>query len=235
MTIKIGVIVRARDEELRVRQFCESYKDADKILIADGGSIDRTKEFAGEFSNVEIRDYLERTQMLNGLWRNNDSNHVNFLIEWANEYKFDWILWDDMDCRPNYRACQDYRKILEDATQDFLTLKRLYLWGLDMHFPALAASGASIWGWRGTQDFWTIDVPPAYDFRVGDTKITNFGKQCNTLELDYPYCLLHFSWDDPERVKQKVNFYRRSGLIPNQVHPLRFAGRLESLPEFAHE
>jgi len=232
---KIIVIVRTRDEAPRIAQFCKAYEDADLIIVGDGGSLDNTKEIAEGFSNTLVLDFPGRTQMLNGLWRNNDSEHVNWLIERANEQEPGFILWDDCDCRPNYLACQDYRKILEEATQDFLTLKRLYLWGLNMHFPALAASGASIWGWRGTQDFWTIDVPPAYDFRVGNTKITNFGKQCNTLELDYPYCLLHFSWDDPERVKQKVNFYRRSGLIPNQVHPLRFGGKLEVLPEFAHE
>ena len=235
MTIKIGVIVRARDEEHRVRQFCESYRDADKILLADGGSVDKTKEFAREFSNVEIRDFLGRTPMLNGHWRNNDSDHVNFLIAWANECKFDWILWDDMDCRPNYLARQNYRKILEETSQDFLMIRRLYLWGLDMHFPMMAEPGASIWGWRSTQDFWTVDIPPAFDFRVGDTKVRDLAGQFKVKELEYPYCVLHFSWDDSERVKQKVKFYRESGLIPGQLHPLGFAGRLEVLPEFAHE
>jgi glycosyltransferase involved in cell wall biosynthesis len=235
MTIKIGVIVRARDEEHRVRQFCESYKDADKILLADGGSIDRTKELAKEFSNVEIRDFPGRTQMLNGLWRNNDSDHVNFLISWANECDFDWILWDDIDCVPNYLVRQDYRKILEETSQDFLMIRRLYLWGLDKHFPKMAEPGASIWGWRTTQDFWTINIPPAFDFRVGTVLVRDLAKQFKVKELEYPYCLLHFSWDDPERVKQKVKFYRESGLIPGQLHPLEFAGHLEPLPEFAHE
>ena len=235
MTIKIGVIVRARDEEHRVRQFCESYKDADRILLADGGSLDKTKEIAATFENVIIRDFPGRTPMLNDYWRNNDSDHVNFLIAWANECKFDWILWDDMDCLPNYLARQDYRKILEETTQDFITIRRLYLWGLDMHFPMMAEPGASIWGWRCTQDFWTIDVPPAYDFRVGATKVTNLDKQFNVLELEYPYCLLHYSWDDEALVKKKIQIYRESGLILGQLHPLEFAGRLEALPEFAHE
>ena len=235
MTIKIGVIVRARDEEHRVAKFCEAYAGADKILLADGGSIERTKEIARGFHNVEVRDYLGRTIMLNGHWRNNDSNHVNFLIAWAKEYDFDWILWDDMDCRPNYLAKQDYRKILEDTDSDFLTIRRLYLWGLDKHFPKMAEPGASIWGWRSTQDFWTINVPPAYDFRVGTTRVTDLAKQFSVLELEYPYCVLHYSWDDAEAVKEKVRVYRESGLIPGQLHPLEFAGRLESLPEFAYE
>ena len=235
MTTKIGVIVRARDEEHRVRQFCESYKDADKILIADGGSIDRTKEFAKEFSNVEVRDFPGRTQMRGDHWRNNDSDHVNWLIEWSKEHDFQFIIWDDMDCRPNYLLRQDYRKILEETPQDFLMVTRLYLWGTRMHFPEMAEPGASLWAWRGTQDFWTVDVPPAFTFRIGDVHVKDLAKQFNVETLEYPYCLLHYSWDDATRVKQKVKTYRESGLIPGQLHPLNFAGRLELLPEFAHE
>lgn len=235
MTTKIGVIVRSRDEEHRVVQFCAAYENADKILIADGGSVDRTKELAKEFANVEIRDFTGRTQMEKGYWRNNDSDHVNFLIAWANEYDFDFILWDDMDCRPNYLARQNYRRILEEMTEDFLLIRRLYLWGLDEHFPMMANAGASLWGWKGTVDFWTVDVPPAFTFRVGDVPIANLAKDCNVKILKYPYCLLHFSWDDSERVKEKIKIYRESGLIPKQLHPLSFAGPLAPLPEFAHE
>ena len=235
MTIKIGVIVRTRDESHRIAKFCKAYEDADIIIVGDGGSLDNTKEIAESFSNTLVLDFPGRTQMLNNHWRNNDSDHVNWLIERANEQNLDFVLWDDCDCRPNYMARQEYRKLLEETTQDFLTIRRLYLWGLDMHFPMMAAPGASIWGWRGTQDFWTVDVPPAYDFRVGATKVKNLVEQFKVLELPYPYCLLHYSWDDAEAVKKKVQIYRESGLIPGQLHPLEFAGYLEALPEFAHE
>jgi len=231
----ITVIVRARDEERRVAQFCESYKDATRILVADGGSLDKTKEIAATFPNVEIRDFLGRTQLCGDYWRNNDSDHANFLIAWANEYSPDWIIYDDMDCRPNYLTRQKYREILETTSQDFVLMRRLYLWGLGLHFPRMAAAGASLWAWRGSMDFWTIDVPPAYDFRVGDVKITDIKKQFKALELLYPHCLLHYSWDDSQAVEEKLKVYRESGLIPGQLHPLNFAGPLEILPEYAHE
>ena len=44
----IIVTVRARDEAHRIGQFCEAYKDADKILVADGGSEDDTSQKAPE-------------------------------------------------------------------------------------------------------------------------------------------------------------------------------------------
>ena len=34
---KIGVIVRTRDESHRIAKFCTAYKDADLIIVGDGG------------------------------------------------------------------------------------------------------------------------------------------------------------------------------------------------------
>ena len=242
MTIKLGVLVRTRDEEHRIRQFCESYKDADKILVADGGSVDRTIEYAKEFSNVEIRDFTERTIMKNGYWRNNDSDHVNFLIRWSKEYDFTFVILDDCDCRPNYLLKRDYRKIFEETDCDFVMAVRFYLWRTEFHFPHMCKPGSgninyepSLWAWRGNQDFWTVDVPPAFTFRIGNMPVKDLRKDAKTLEIFPPYALIHFSWDDSDRVNQKVKVYRESGLIPGQLHPLKFAGPLELLPEFIHE
>jgi len=94
---------------------------------------------------------------------------------------------------------------------------------------------ASLWAWRGSQDFWTVDLPPAFNFRIGELTVKDLRNDASTLELFPPYCLLHYSWDDPRRVDNKVRIYRESGLIPGQRHPLDFGGPLEPLPEFAHE
>lgn len=242
MSTKICVVVRVRDEENRIAQFCEAYKDADMILVGDGGSVDRTKEIAGTFKNAIIRDYLGRQQMKKGYWRNNDSDHANFMFQWAREYKPDWIIYDDCDCRPNYLLKNRYRMILEILKKDVVLVTRLYLWGTKQHFPFLAKPATahinyepSLWAWRGDLDLWTINTPPAYFFKVGGRMIQDFRTDLNAFDLMPPYCLLHYSWDDPVRTAQKINVYRESGLIPGQNHPLDFGGPLEDLPEFAHE
>lgn len=240
--MKIVVTVRTRDEERRIAQFCESYADADLILVADGGSVDRTKEIAATYPNVVIRDFTERQPMQGGHWRNNDSDHANFLFAWAYGLHPDWVIYDDCDCRPNYLLKQDYRKILEETDANFVMVTRLYLWGEKQHFPNMAKPAEthtkwepSLYAWRGYLDFWTIDVPPAYDFRIGSKRVTDLHKDSTVLDLMPPYCILHYSWDDPERTDQKVKIYRDSGLISGMLHPLEFAGPLEDLPEWAHE
>lgn len=236
----IVICVRTRDEEHRIAQFCEAYKDADLILVADGGSLDNTKEIAKTFPNVIIRDFTERVMLKRGYWRNNDSAHANFLFAWAREYNPDWIIYDDADCRPNYLLKKDYRKILSKTNCDIVLVTRFFLWGLDKHLPYLAMPNKkdyepSLWAIRGNLDFWTVDVPPAYSFRIGNVHITDFHTDSKALDLFPPYALLHYSWDDPKRVEQKIKTYRESGLIPGQLHPLNYGSPIEDLPEWLHE
>jgi hypothetical protein len=81
----------------------------------------------------------------------------------------------------------------------------------------------------------TVNIPPAYTFKVNGNDIHDF--HLNTRAVDWmpPFALMHFSWDDPVRVDEKVKIYRESGLIPGQQHPLQFGGILEDLPEYLHE
>lgn len=240
--MKIIVLVRTRDEAHRIAQFCEAYKDADKILVADGGSVDNTIKIAKTFPNVEVRNYPVRVQMQNGYWRNPDGEHVNWLIAWSKEYDADWVILDDCDCLPNYKLKEDYRKILEETDQDFILVTRFYLWGLDQHFLYLSKPGEghvqyepSLWAWRSKIDFWVVPVPPAFTFRIGGIDIKDLHTDTKALDLFPPYALLHKSWDDPGRVQQKVKTYRESGLIPGQLHPLQYGSPLVSLPDFLHE
>ena len=242
--MKTIVCVRTRDEEHRIRQFCESYKDADKILVADGGSNDRTIEYASQFPNVEIRNYTKRVQLANGLWRNNDSDHTNFLIEWAYSQQPDWVIFDDCDIRPNKGLRENYIELLENflcqGVETVLAV-RVYLWGTDQYFPQLssplgeALGQGSLWAWRGNLDLWTVDVPPAFTFRVGSKPVTEFRTDTKCVSVLFPYCLLHYSWDNPDRVNRKVQYYRESGFIPNMLHPLDFGGKLEPLKDFMYE
>ena len=241
-TNMIIVIVRARDEEHRIAKFCESYKTADMILVADGGSVDNTVAIAETFPNVVVRHYPCRTKMKKGFWRNNDSDHVNWLINWTKEYDPAWIILDDMDCRPNYLLKKYYRAILNGTDCDFVMVTRFYLWGTDQHFPHMAKPEArhkfhepSLWAWRGDVDFWTIDVPPAFTFRIGELEVKDLHFDAKTLDLFPPYALLHLSWDNPDRVEKKIHVYRESGLIPGMLHPLDMGGPLEPLPDVLRE
>lgn len=243
--MKIAVLVRTRNESARIGPFCEAYSFADTIMVSDGGSDDDTVEIASRFPNVILRPYGERVQLSNNHWRNNDSQHVNHLIACAHalEDRPDWLILDDCDCRPNRLLRRDTRSILESTGQDFVMVVRIYLWGLGEHFPHMAKPwpdhhdrwAPSLFAWRESIDFWTVDVPPAFDFRVGDEAIADLSVQQKVLPLYPPYCILHFSWDDPDRVKRKVEAYRESAFIPGMAHPLDFAGPREPLPEWARE
>ena len=242
MDTEIIVIVRTRDEEHRIADFCRAYEDADMIIVGDGGSVDNTVQIAKTFPNVVVKHYPGRTTLKKGYWRNNDSDHVNWLIGKAKEYDPRWIISDDCDCRPNFLLKKDYRKLLSKATSDFVMAVRFYVWGLNEHFPHMSRPEknhkfyeTSLWAWRGDLDFWTVNVPPAFTFRLGDMKIKDFHDDTDVLDLLPPYALIHYSWNDEDRVNKKVKVYRESGLIPNQLHPLHFAGPLEPLPEFLHE
>lgn len=240
--MKIVVCVRTRDEEERIARYCESWEKADLILVADGGSVDRTKEIASHFQNVVIRDFTERTELENGYWRNNDSAHANFLFDWAKEYNPDWIIYEDADVRPNFMMRRWYRWIMEheDENTDILMAVHFYLWGKDQYFPWMSSPNhttpeACLFAWRGRLDLKTIDNPPAYFFRIGDKRIEDFRKDTHASEIFPPFAMIHYSWDDPLKVDQKIKVYRESGFIPGMLHPLEFAGPLEPLPEWLHE
>lgn len=237
----IIVCVRTRDESHRIGKFCQAYKDADLILVADGGSKDDTVSKASTYPNVRVRYYNKRDQLKNGLWRNNDSDHANFLFRWAYAYKPDWVIFDDCDIRPNYLLRTQYRSILENTDKDVIMAVRVYLWGKCEYFPQMSSplgeekGQGSLWAWRGNLDLWTVDVPPHFTFRIGNKPVEDFREDTNCMELLYPYCLLHYSWDDPERTKRKINFYRESGSIPNMRHPLEMGGKRKPLEEWMRE
>lgn len=240
--MKICVCVRTRDEELRIAQYCEAWKDADYILVADGGSIDKTKEIASKYPNVIIRDFTERTELWNGHWRNNDSAHANFLFDWAKEYNPDWIIYEDADVRPNHLMREGYRYVMEntDTNIDIIMAVHFYLWGTTQFFPWMSSPDhehfeACLFAWRGHVDLKTIDNPPAYFFKVGDRRIYDFRKDMSVYELMPPFAMMHFSWDDPIRTAEKIRMYRVSGFIPGMLHPLEFAGPLQDLPDYLHE
>lgn len=238
--MKIVVIVRTRDEEKRIGRFCESYKDADTIIVSDGGSEDDTVSVASQYSNVVLRPFNERVELKNGYWRNNDAAHANFLVAQAKEFNPDWIIYDDCDCRPNFLLKQDYRDIMEKATSKVIMAVRVYHWNENEWFPKFSSPAghyeASLWAWRGELNFGFINQPPAYHFSLDGKEVArnDLHTACGVLDLMPPHCLLHYSWNE-KSVAYKMKHYVESGLIPTYVSPLIFAGAKEPILDWMHE
>lgn len=227
-------IVRTRNEAKNISRFCQSYQWADKILVADGGSEDNTIEIAKTFPNVEVREFTERKKMEGGLWRNPEAEHINFLIDWAIEEDADWIFFDDCDSVPNWWLRTHLQKLLGgiDLEYNFIYSVRLYLWGKDKHFPQLAKPGGkdkwetSLLGWNVYSGVEFYNTTMGFSF----TPQPSYEERYNFIP---PYCLLHYSWIDEESVNKKLDFYKRSGQIPDMRHPIEFGGKIEDLPEWA--
>lgn len=240
--MKIGVIARARDEEKMIGSFIEAYVDwVDGIFIVDGGSQDHTPEILDRLSNFYPNlhwDFMtERVYGTRGVWTNHTGKQLKTLLEMASE--MDWIVFDDVDCRPNYLLKQDGRDILLTTSKDAVFVTRLYVWGdTGKHFPKLAQPAKrgqwepSLWAWR------TGKVVPDYGVRY-DQQFTVMPSMEHRHYLYPPYCLLHHPWPDEARLFAKSyrykNTYYNDGRQRNFVHPLQSGGPLEDLPEWARE
>lgn len=222
--MKVVVICRTRNEAKNINRFCQSYQWADAILIADGGSIDKTIQRALAYPKVQVKKFREQVCQ-NGYWRNPHGRHINFMIDWALEKAADWIIFDDCDCVPTQELQQRGRVILEQATEDAVLLYRLYVWGNDQYFPKLNEAGTSLWAWRSTvpvraleDNPWSHDILPCWK---------------SSLSLDYPLSCLHYFCPDEKTIERKLEFYRNSGEQPTALHPLEGCGELATLPEWA--
>ena len=98
---RIIACIRAYNEQERIEKCCQAYQFCDKILIADGSSTDATVKIAMEQPKTVVRDYPVKVQCRNGIWRNPDGPHLNFLWDWARDEGADWIISQDCDQRPN--------------------------------------------------------------------------------------------------------------------------------------
>lgn len=239
--MKIAATVRTYNEEEHIRDFCESYSEfADLICIADGGSDDDTISIAWEFPKVSIRKFNKRVECPKlGMLRNPDGEHIQFLVDWAQEEGADWIVHQDCDQRPNKLLKEDIRDILSVTTEDFICVTQIFLWGKDQYFPNLSAESSGwmqgLWAWRASVGLKIIDKMPHYEFSYDGVTSIDINKTGRQKYLLPPYCFMHFGWGTPEIAKKQVEYYRKSGLIPDANYPLNYGGSLAPLKEWMIE
>ena len=248
--MKIVALIRTLNEAHRIEACCQSYSEfCDEVLIADGGSEDNTVELALNFPKVRVRPYHNRVECANGIWRNPDGPHLNFLYDWGREIGADWIISQDCDQRPNKFLKQDIRGIMEKSTRDFVMATQIFLWKNTHYFPNMSRTDTvydhvpaihgkwshGIWAHRASINLIVIDKMPHYEFSLDGTKSI----LPETLEMDEtidpPYCFLHFGWENDAMVDKMIKYYRTSDLIPVQAHPLEFCGLPKPLEDWMVE
>ena len=237
--MKICATVRTFNESRHIERYCQAYQFADEILIADGGSTDNTIELASKYPKVQIRNYDVKVEMKDGSFRNPDGDHVQFLVDWATEIGGDWIVHQDCDQRPNKMLKQDARKILSEMDEDFLQVTQIFLWGKNRYFRNLSFMGEKwvqgLWAWRLSTGLKILDRMPHYMFSLDGQEPTDINETGRELNIQPPYCFMHYGWATEEETQAHIKYYRNTGLIPDMAHPLQFGGEPVPLEDWMEE
>jgi len=222
----IITVCRTLNEERNIERFCEEYgKISNKILIADGGSEDRTIEIAESFDKVEVKIFDERVEK-GGIWRNPHGKHINFMIDWAKEAGADWIIFDDCDSVPNKYLKEVIPPEFSNPALGILMVQRLYLYKNGRYFPRMSSAGAGLWAWRANVDVRASEEDPWAHHMETPNEIARGS-------IMEPRVLLHYSWPDDEEIQRKAAFYRIAKDMKSDWHPLTFGGGLAPIPEWA--
>ena len=227
--MKIIATARSRNEERHIIDYCLAYQFADEILIADGGSTDKTVELALQYPKVKVKNYPIQVQLKDGSFRNPDGPHVQFLVDWATAEGGDWIIHQDVDQRPNSFLKRDARSILSTMEKDFLQVTQIFLWDKEFYFPDLSFQGGSwmqgLWAWRLSTGLKIIDKMPHYEFSLDGEHSLDINKTNRHLDIQPPYCFMHYGWQTEKETQEHVDYYDRTGLIPGMNRPLQFGGK----------
>lgn len=231
---RIIVCLRVKNERHHLARFLWGYDWVDKILVADGGSTDGSKQFLQAHPKVDLIDYRVHVRHESGFVRNPEGKHINFLLDWAHQEGADWVILDDADSCPNHLLRRYGREIIETCSMDSVWAFRMYLWGTEKWFPRLTGDSldpedkwASLWAWKSGLVLWSEADP--FNVAMEDPYLTGISRY----HLPYPYTLLHYFCLTPELAEKKRRFYNATlsgGLLPQ----LETCGPLEELPAWAH-
>ena len=222
MTNRIFVLLRTRDEERDIQRFCEKLppENVYKIIVSDGYSTDRTVEIAKTFPHTRFYPFYETVNGKNGLWRQPEGRHLNFMVECAKEEGAtdeDWLVLDDCDSYPTEAFVRDYRKIFDEADQKGMLgigAYHLYLWMRDQYFPKANLPGDILYAWK-------VKCGVYWDNKVewGVVPYSQPPKE-KQLHVTNPYALIHDFTQTPEISEAKGQFYKNCGMMTDGTRPV---------------
>lgn len=203
--MKIIVICRTLNEERNIEQFCRCYQWADQIVIADAWSEDNTVSIALRFPNVWTYKFAPVVYK-NDTYRSPHGEHLNYLIDIAEDYGADWIIHDDCDCVPTKQLQDHGRHLIENCERDFIYAVRAYMYKDEGYASKMSRENnqwqPSLWAWRAHNGFlFSEDDPFVHTFDEPEKQ--------NIWKLAPPMALLHYPWPDEQTIQRKVDFYTK--------------------------
>lgn len=212
--IRIAVVCPTLNEEENIKLFCERHQFADKIIISDGGSVDKTVGIASQFPNVEIHQFKKKIVLQDSPdgFMNHEGEHFNAALDIAYNQKFDWIIFEGTDQFPNKILENNIRGILEETTAPALYCYRINMWQDTMYFPRMMLPN-----WRFCYG-WNTATRVRFVNKQYHCQMLNIPR--NNITLDPPYCVMHNFCPDDKTVNKKLQRYAAWG-VP-QIHPLQW-------------
>jgi hypothetical protein len=202
--VKIVVGMRCLNEEDQLPVALANYPFADAIVIADGGSTDRSKEIALADPRVVWRDFPVRVPGKNQGWRNPEGSHMQFLINQCEALSPDWVWLTEVDVFPALNLQREARSVLTRLNEEqchLLTTWLLYIApdGFS-HYPAtMLGPGSTAWhpGMATVNSNADFEGQGEMDIHAGTPR-----------SLSKDFGRIHLTWETEELIQRKQAFYR---------------------------